>query len=67
MRMLRSALAMTAAALAALGAAHAQTVKIGKIPSGNGFHIPSYVAMLYLGLVGFTVPFMFALRSQRCC
>jgi ABC-type nitrate/sulfonate/bicarbonate transport system substrate-binding protein len=50
MRMLRSLPTTTAAVLfalpALLGAAHAQTkVTVGKIISGNGFHIPSYVAM----------------------
>ena len=50
MRMLRSLPTTAAAVLFALpvllGAAHAQTkVTVGKIISGNGFHIPSYVAM----------------------
>jgi ABC-type nitrate/sulfonate/bicarbonate transport system substrate-binding protein len=51
MRSLRSLLAPAAAfalALAlGLGAAHAQNnkIRIGKVIGGNGFHIPSYVAM----------------------
>jgi ABC-type nitrate/sulfonate/bicarbonate transport system substrate-binding protein len=50
MRMHRSifTLLVTAAvaALAMLGSAEAQTkIKIGKVLSGNGFHIPTYVAM----------------------
>ncbi len=45
MRMLRSVFAIAAVGLVALGSAQAQSIKIGKIPSGNGFHIPSYVAM----------------------
>jgi ABC-type nitrate/sulfonate/bicarbonate transport system substrate-binding protein len=50
MRMLRYLLAPAAAFVTALplvlGAAHAQTkITIGKVLSGNGFHIPSYVAM----------------------
>jgi len=50
MRMLRSLLAPAAAAVLALSvglaAAQAQTkITVGKILSGNGFHIPSYVAM----------------------
>src|SRR5262245_11017800 len=45
MGMFRSVLAVAVVAFAALGAAHAQAIKIGKIPGGNGFHIPSYVAM----------------------
>jgi ABC-type nitrate/sulfonate/bicarbonate transport system substrate-binding protein len=50
MRKLRSLLACVASALMALPilvpAAHAQTkITIGKVLSGNGFHIPSYVAM----------------------
>jgi ABC-type nitrate/sulfonate/bicarbonate transport system substrate-binding protein len=39
-------LAAFAAATLSLGASHAQTtIKVGKITSGSGFHIPSYVAM----------------------
>ena len=50
MRLLRSLLRPAAAAVLALpvmvGAAQAQTkITIGKVLSGNGFHIPSYVAM----------------------
>jgi NitT/TauT family transport system substrate-binding protein len=50
MRMLRSLLAPAAALVLALplapDAALAQTkITIGKVPAGNGFHIPSYVAM----------------------
>lgn len=51
MRMFRSLLAPVAAIVLALpislGAAHAETnkVKIGKVVGGNGFHIPSYIAM----------------------
>jgi NitT/TauT family transport system substrate-binding protein len=48
MWMLRStfALAVTALVPLGLGAANAQTpVTIGKVIGGNGFHIPSYVAM----------------------
>ena len=45
MRMLRPLLTIGAAAFVTFGAAQAQTIKIGKIPSGNGFHIPTYVAM----------------------
>ena len=50
MRMLRSLLAPAAIVFAlplALGAAQAETnqVKVGKVIGGNGFHIPSYVAM----------------------
>jgi ABC-type nitrate/sulfonate/bicarbonate transport system substrate-binding protein len=48
MRMLRFLLAPAAALVLAipLGAAHAQTkITIGKVIGGNGFHIPSYVAM----------------------
>lgn len=50
MRMLRILLTFAAALVVALplalGAAHAQTkITIGKVLSGNGFHIPSYVAM----------------------
>lgn len=47
MRTVRSLILIAAAAAlaAASGPAGAQTVKIGKVLSGNGFHIPSYVAM----------------------
>lgn len=50
MRMLRSISAPLAAlafaTLATVGAAEAQTkITIGKVLSGNGFHIPTYVAM----------------------
>ncbi|MGH6621628.1 MAG: ABC transporter substrate-binding protein [Alphaproteobacteria bacterium] len=46
MRTLRTALAATAVLLASAIAAQAQTkVAIGKVLSGNGFHIPTYVAM----------------------
>src|SRR5262245_42862796 len=49
MRMLRCLLASATAALAlclALATAHAQTkISIGKVIGGDGFHIPSYVAM----------------------
>jgi ABC-type nitrate/sulfonate/bicarbonate transport system substrate-binding protein len=50
MRKLRSLLASAATLLLALpvivGAGHAQTkITVGKVLSGNGFHIPSYVAM----------------------
>jgi len=47
MRMLRSLIAAAAVLVAALPlAAQAQTkVSIGKVLSGNGFHIPTYVAM----------------------
>ncbi len=50
MRMLRTLLAPIAALILAfplaLDAAHAQTaITIGKILSGSGFHVPSYVAM----------------------
>ena len=49
MRMLRSTMALAAVALAALtapDAAQAQTkITVGKITSGSGFHIPSYIAM----------------------
>lgn len=50
MRLLQSttvlAMTLTLAALAALDAAQAQTkITVGKITSGSGFHIPSYVAM----------------------
>jgi len=49
MRMLRCLLAPVTAALAlslALATAHAQTkISIGKVIGGDGFHIPSYVAM----------------------
>jgi ABC-type nitrate/sulfonate/bicarbonate transport system substrate-binding protein len=46
MRTLRTALAATAVLLVSVIAAQAQTkVAIGKVLSGNGFHIPTYVAM----------------------
>jgi len=49
MPMLRSTMALAAVALAALTApalAQAQTkITVGKITSGSGFHIPSYIAM----------------------
>ena len=47
MRMLRSLIAAAAVLVAALPfAAQAQTkISIGKVLSGNGFHIPTYVAM----------------------
>ena len=50
MRLLRSMLtpvaALVFATLPILGTAHAQTkISIGKVIGGNGFHIPSYVAM----------------------
>ena len=50
MRMLRTLLAPAVAVVLALplvvGAAHAQTkITVGKVLSGNGFHIPTYVAM----------------------
>ncbi len=50
MRLLQSttvlAMTLTLAALTALDAAQAQTkITVGKITSGSGFHIPSYVAM----------------------
>jgi ABC-type nitrate/sulfonate/bicarbonate transport system substrate-binding protein len=46
MRMLRFLLVSAAAIVLPLGAAYAQTkITIGKVLSGNGFHIPSYVAM----------------------
>ena len=50
MRLLQSttvlAMALALAALTALAAAQAQTkITVGKITSGSGFHIPSYVAM----------------------
>src|SRR3954470_23519029 len=49
MRMLRSTMALVVVALAASAApdtAQAQTkITVGKITSGSGFHIPSYVAM----------------------
>jgi ABC-type nitrate/sulfonate/bicarbonate transport system substrate-binding protein len=49
MRMLRSmpaVLAFALATLTALSGAQAQTkITVGKIVSGNGFHIPTYVAM----------------------
>ena len=49
MRMLRCTMALAAVALAALIApalAQAQTkITVGKITSGSGFHIPSYIAM----------------------
>ena len=50
MRLLQSttvlAMALALAALTALDAAQAQTkITVGKITSGSGFHIPSYVAM----------------------
>ncbi len=49
MRMLRSLLMSAAAGALAVafmvGAAHAQKITIGKVLSGSGFHIPSYVAM----------------------
>jgi ABC-type nitrate/sulfonate/bicarbonate transport system substrate-binding protein len=51
MRLVRSIFAPLAAIAfsvpLALGAAHAETnkIKIGKVIGGNGFHIPSYVAM----------------------
>jgi ABC-type nitrate/sulfonate/bicarbonate transport system substrate-binding protein len=46
MRTLRTALAVTTVLLASAIIAQAQTkVAIGKVLSGNGFHIPTYVAM----------------------
>jgi NitT/TauT family transport system substrate-binding protein len=46
MRMLRPLPAIAVAIVLSLGAAQAQTkVTVGKIISGSGFHIPSYVAM----------------------
>ena len=46
MRIIRILLAATFASAAGLGAAQAQTkITVGKITSGSGFHIPSYVAM----------------------
>ena len=48
MRLLRSriGLVLTLACVAALSPAQAQTkITVGKITSGSGFHIPSYVAM----------------------
>ena len=50
MRLLQSttvlAMTLTLAAVTALGGAQAQTkITVGKITSGSGFHIPSYVAM----------------------
>lgn len=51
MPMLRSILAAATASVLALplclGAAHAETnkIKVGKIISGSGFHIPTYIAM----------------------
>jgi ABC-type nitrate/sulfonate/bicarbonate transport system substrate-binding protein len=46
MRTLRTALAVAAVLLASGISAQAQTkVAIGKVLSGNGFHIPTYVAM----------------------
>ena len=50
MRLLQSttvlAMTLTLAALTGLDAAQAQTkITVGKITSGSGFHIPSYVAM----------------------
>src|SRR5687768_915625 len=46
MRTVRTALAATAVLLASAITAQAQTkVAIGKVLSGNGFHIPTYVAM----------------------
>jgi ABC-type nitrate/sulfonate/bicarbonate transport system substrate-binding protein len=46
MRTLRSALAATVVLLASAVTVQAQTkVAIGKVLSGNGFHIPTYVAM----------------------
>jgi len=50
MRLLRSITALAAAfavaALTTLGSAQAQTkITVGKITSGSGFHIPSYIAM----------------------
>ena len=44
--LLTSVAALVVAALSVTGDAQAQTaIKIGKITSGSGFHIPSYVAM----------------------
>ena len=47
MRMLRSLpVVVMLASLMPFGAAQAQTkITVGKITSGSGFHIPSYVAM----------------------
>ena len=48
MRMLRSTMALAAVALAVFAPdpAQAQTkITVGKITSGSGFHIPSYIAM----------------------
>ena len=46
MRMLRSLPAVALASLMALSAAQAQIkITVGKAVSGNGFHIPTYVAM----------------------
>ena len=49
MRMLRSTMALAAVAFAAsIGPAVAQAqtkITVGKITSGSGFHIPSYIAM----------------------
>ncbi len=47
MRMLRSLpVVVMLASLMTFGAAQAQTkITVGKITSGSGFHIPSYVAM----------------------
>ena len=46
MRILRSLPAVALASLMALSAAQAQTkITVGKAVSGNGFHIPTYVAM----------------------
>src|ERR1700757_1331276 len=44
MRMLRIPL-VVAALLALAGPAAAQKITVGKITSGSGFHIPSYIAM----------------------
>ena len=49
MRMLRNMLAAAVAAVfvapIALVSAQAETIRIGKVISGSGFHIPTYVAM----------------------
>jgi ABC-type nitrate/sulfonate/bicarbonate transport system substrate-binding protein len=51
MRMLRSLLAPAAAVICtcvfAVATAHAETnkIRVGKVLSGNGFHIPTYIAM----------------------